>query len=91
MPKPTPEEMDTALKMAKQMRDKDIDPFFIAKALLNLNYRMAFLQEVLQAADRYVNMGMAERERSRLIRAIEKARDAEAYTAQTERSNFGLE
>ncbi len=91
MPKPTPEEMDTALNMAKQMRDKDIDPFYIAKALLNLNYRMEFLQEVLHAADRYVNMGMAERERTQLIRAIEKAKDAEAYTAHSERSSFGLE
>ena len=91
MPKPTPEEMETALNMAKQMRDRDIDPFFIAKALLNLNYRIEFLQEVLRTADRYINMGMSEQERSHLIRAIEKARSADDYTSHNERSRFGLE
>ena len=91
MSKPTPQEMETALKMAKQMRDKDIDPFFIAKALLNLNYRIEFLQEVLRTADRYINMGMSEQERSHLIRAIEKAKSADDYTSNNERSSFGLE
>ena len=91
MAKPTPEEMETALSMAKQMRDRDVDPFFIAKALLNLNYRFDALQEVLQAADRYVNMGMSEQERTRLIRAIDKAKDIESYTSHSARSSFGLE
>lgn len=91
MAKPTPEEMETALQMAKQMRDRDIDPFFIAKALLNLNYRIRYLEDVLNIADRYLNMGMSERERSRLIRAIEKARDIDSYTSHSERSSFGLE
>ena len=91
MPKPTEEELDAALKMAVQMREKNVDPFFIAKALLSHNYRIHYLEELLRAADRYLNMGMAERERTQLLRAIEKAKDAEFHTAQQERESFGLE
>lgn len=91
MAKPTEEELETALKMAAHMRDKDVDPFFIAKSLLSLNYRITQLENVMQAADRYVNMGMSESERTKLIRSIEKAKDIDSYTSQTSRSSFGLE
>jgi len=90
MAKPSEEEFETALKMAGQMRDKNIDPFFIAKSLLNLNYRIKYLEEILQVADRYINHGMSEQEKTRLIRTIEKVKDAESYTAGQERDNFGL-
>ncbi len=91
MAKPTEEELETALKMAAQMRDKNLDPFFIAKALLSHNYRMKYLEEILQAVDRYLNHGMSEQEHSRLLRAIEKAREIESYTSSQDRKCFGLE
>lgn len=91
MPKPTEEEVESALKMAIQMREKWVDPFFVAKTLLSHNYRIKYLEDVLRAADRYVNMGMSERERTHLLRAIEKAKDAESHTSQQERASFGLE
>lgn len=91
MSKPTEEELEAALKMAAQMRDKKIDPFFVAKSLLSHNYRIKYLQEILQAADRYINRGMSEQEKTRLIRTIEKVKDAESYTAGKGRDSFGLE
>lgn len=91
MSKPTEEELETALKMAAQMRDKKIDPFFIAKTLLSHNYRIKHLEEILRAADRYINHGMSEQERTRLIRSIEKAKDTESYTSGRKRDSFGLE
>ena len=91
MSKPTEEELNMALKMAAHMRDKDIDPFFIAKALLSLNYRMKYLEDIMKSADRYINHGMSEQERTKLIRSIEKAKDTESYTSGTERDSFGLE
>ncbi len=91
MSKPTEEELETALKMAAHMRDKKIDPFFIAKALLSHNYRIKYLEEILHAADRYINRGMAEHEKTHLIRTIEKIKDAESFTAGKERDSFGLE
>lgn len=91
MAKPSDEELDTALKMAIQMREKRMDPFFVGKVLLSHNYRLGYLEEVLKAADRYLNMGMAEKERTVLLKTIEKAKDAESHTAQQEREAFGLE
>lgn len=91
MAKPTDEELETALKMAAQMRDKKIDPFFIAKTLLSHHYRIKYLEETMRAADRYINHGMSEQEKTRLIRTIEKAKDAESYTSGKSRDSFGLE
>ena len=91
MSKPTDEELKKAIKMAIQMRERNLDPFNVAKSLLSHNYRMKHLEDVLQKADRYLNMGMAERERTQLIRAIEKAKDIESYTSQHQEESFGLE
>jgi hypothetical protein len=91
MSKPSEEELKTALKMAAQMRDKDIDPFFVAKTLLSHNYRIRYLEEIMKAADRYINHGMSEQEKTHLIRTIEKAKDAESFTASRGRDSFGLE
>ena len=90
MSKPTEEELQTALKMAAQMRDKNIDPFFIAKALLSHNYRIKYLEEILHAADRYINRGMSEQEKTHLIRTIDKIKDAESFTSGRGRDSFGL-
>jgi len=91
MSKPTEEELEAALKMAAQMRDKKIDPFFIAKSLLSHNYRIKYLEEILKSADRYINRGMSEQEKTHLIRTIEKAKDAESFTSGHRRDSFGLE
>lgn len=91
MAKPTDKELDSSIKMAIHMREKKIDPFFVAKTLLSHNYRIKYLEEVLRAADLYLNMGMSERERTKLLMAIEKAKDAESHTSQQERESFGLE
>jgi len=91
MSKPTEEELEMALKMAAEMRDSKTDSSFIAKALLNYNYRFKYLEEILHAADRYINQGMSEQEHMHLVRAIEKAKDVESFTSNEERSLFGLE
>ena len=90
MSKPSDKEIDSALKMAIQMRENEMDPFFLAKTLLSHNYRIGHLEKVLKAADRYLSMGMAERQRTELVKIIEKAKEAEFHTAQQERENMGL-
>jgi len=90
MAKPNDEELDTALHMAVQMREKQMDPFFVGKSLLSHNYRLKYLEDVLRVADRYLNMGMAERQRMELVKIIEKAKEAEYHTSQQERENMGL-
>lgn len=91
MSKPTELELNIALKTAVEMKEKDNDPDYLAKALLNHHYRIRYLEEVLQNADRYVNHGMAEHEHMKLLRSIEKAKQAEYQTAGVEHEDFGLE
>ena len=91
MPKPTDEELEIALKTAISMRENGDDPFNLAKCLLSHNFRIKHLEQVLAIADRYCNMGMAQRELTHLVRAIDKAKNAESYTSQTQEEIFGLE
>jgi hypothetical protein len=91
MPRPTDEELNTAIQKAIEMREENNDPFNLAKCLLSHNFRMKHLQEVLVLADRYMNMGMSDQERTFLISAIDKAKNVESYTAQEEQARFGLE
>ena len=91
MPKPTDEELEMAIKKAVEMRENNDDRYNLAKCLLSHNFRIKNLEAVLTIADRYCNMGMSERERTNLIRAIEKAKNLESYTSQKEQGRFGLE
>lgn len=91
MPKPSDEELEIALQKATEMRENNDDPFNMAKCLLSHNFRIKNLEDVLSIADRYCNMGMAQRELTHLIRAIDKAKNVESYTSQSEQERFGLE
>jgi hypothetical protein len=90
MGKPTEEELGEALKEAQRMREQGEDPHHVAKALLNLNYQSSFLSGVLQAAESYLQSGMAEREHTQLVKAIEKAREVDDLGAHRERPALGL-
>ena len=90
MGKPTEEELAAALKEAQRMREQGEDPHHVAKALLNLNYQGSFLRGVLQAAENYLNSGMAEREHTQLLKAIEKAREVDDLGGHRERPALGL-
>ena len=91
MSKPTDIELSLALQKARQMKEQGDDADFLAKTLLNHHYRLGYLEELLTAADRYMNHGMAEHERMALLRCIEKARQAEYRTAGEQHDSFGLE
>jgi hypothetical protein len=90
MSKPTDLELKVALTTAVEMKEQDKDPDFLAKSLLSHHYRIRYLEEVLQAADRYMNHGMAEHENMHLLRSIEKAKEAEDKTAGKDHEDFGL-
>ena len=89
--KPTDEELKLALRRAIIMKENDQDPDFLAKSLLNHHYRLGYLMEVLQAADRYLNHGMAEHEHTNLLRLINKANTAEEQVAKIDHYDFGLD
>lgn len=91
MSKPNSDELKTALRRAMIMKENNQDPDHLAKCLLNHHYRLTYLPEILFAADRYLNHGMAERERAQLLRLIEKAKQAEEHTAKLDHYDFGLD
>jgi hypothetical protein len=90
MGKPTEEELGEALKEAQRMREQGEDPHHVAKALLNLNYQSGILIGVLHAAENYLQSGMAEREHTELVIALDKAREADDLGAHRERPALGL-
>lgn len=91
MSKPSDSELETALRAVEKLKEHDNDTYFVAKSLLNLNYRMKYYEELLTSADRYMNHGQAEHERLHLLRAIEKVKEIEIRTANQDIENFGLE
>jgi len=91
MSKPTDIELKTALVAAATMKEHDKDPFFIAKALLNHNYRLKYYEDLLKSADRYMNHGQAEHERMKLLKCIEDIKDIESRISNRQSENFGLE
>ena len=90
MGKPTREQYEEALQEAGRMREHGEDPHFIAKSLLNLEYRYKYLERVLQAARRYLHSGQGIEEHRKLVRCIDDALEAESRTAGEEPEDFGL-
>ena len=91
MSKQTDLELKIALDKARSIKEQGVDEDFLAKALLNHHYRLGYLEEVLKLADRFMNHGMGDRERTELLRSIEKAKQAEYRTANEQHEDFGLE
>ena len=90
MSKPTPQQLEQALNTAKNMRESGNDPDYLAKSLLNCHYQASFLEQVLHAAERYINSGLGEREHTRLIQAINKARTVDEKSAKQAHQDLGL-
>lgn len=90
MSKPTDQELATALAFAQHMREQGKDPNFLAKSFLSHHYRIGYLQEVVQAVERFLRSGMAEDEHRRLLKLLEKVRLAEERTTQQNSDELGL-
>ena len=90
MSKPSSQELECALEKAKHMREMGEDPDFIAKSLLNCHYQFTYLEQVLHAAQHYINSGLGEREHTRLIQAINKAREVDEHSAKQSHQELGL-
>ena len=76
MGKPTTYELATALQHAAQLREQGEDIYFIAKSLLNLNFRLKYLEEVMDKTKLYLHSGEGAVEHALLVKAIEDAERA---------------
>lgn len=88
--KPTPEHIRAAIQAAEAMRERGEDPDHLAATLLYLKRHCERLEEVFLHAERYMSFGQDEGEHTRLVRALEAARRAEAREAGSEEQEFGL-
>lgn len=82
MGRPTKEEYELALTHAAQLREQGEDVYYIAKSLLNLNYRLKYLEDVLAKADLYLHSGEGAQEHAELVKAIEIAEEVSLAAGQ---------
>ena len=90
MGKPTPEELQTALTEAGHMREKDEDPHFLAKSILNMNFRIKILEKVHHSTALYLHSEQGTTEHTRLLQAIKEYESLDYRTEGKEDENFGL-
>lgn len=81
MGKPTAEQLEQALAQAVWLRENDVDEHFIGKSLLNHNYRLHLLEDVLAKAKYYLHSGHSAQAHRELLRAIDKAEAEDAVGA----------
>jgi len=77
MSRPTEQELQIALERAGWLRENSQDDCFLAKSLLNHNYRIKFLEKVLKATKIYLQSGNGAHELGDLLKAIEQAEKVE--------------
>lgn len=90
MGKPTEQELEEALGVAGRMRESGKDPHCVAKALLNLHYRIRYLERVQRAAEIYLRSGQGTREHRELLKAIEEAKAADLRSSGADVESTGL-
>lgn len=79
MGRPSKEELTEALAEAGRMREQGEDPHFVAKSLLNHDYRLKLYEQLYQVAEHYLRSGQGETEHSKLMKILEKIRSEERH------------
>ncbi len=89
--KPTDQEYGIALSTAELLHVEGRDPKFLGKALLYLDQRRAYLEQVLARADRFLVAGQDEHNHAQLLKSVFAAKRVDEHAAGTERVPFPLE
>lgn len=89
--KPTAEEYATALRTAEVLHVEARDPRHLGKAMLYLDQRRAYLEKVLELADRFLLTGQDEQTHALLLKAIHAAKRVEEHATGEARVPFPLE
>ncbi len=91
MGKPTQQQLEQALDAAILMREEGRDPYHVAKALLNSQYRLEHLEQVFKLTEHYLKSGQDEQNHARLIKAIEHYHQLEDRASPDDHLKFGLD
>lgn len=76
MGKPTDTELEHAIATAIGMRERGEDPDYLAKCLLNLNYRMQKMERLMAATKRYLHAGQSVTDHRALLQILAAAEEA---------------
>jgi CBS domain-containing protein len=89
--RPTAEERATAMRTAAVLHEEARDPRFLGKTLLYLEQRNAYVEKVLELADRFLLSGQDVHLHALLLKAIHAAKRAEEHASGQARVPFPLE
>jgi hypothetical protein len=89
--RPTDEEYATALRTAEVLHVEARDPRHLGKAMLYLDQRRAYLEKVLELADRFLRTGQDEHTHALLLKAIHAAKRTEEHATGQARVPFPLQ
>ncbi len=89
--KPTAEEYAVALRTAETLHVEARDPRFLGKAMRYLDQRRAYLEKVLELADRFLLTGQDEHVHALLLKAIHAAKKVEEHATGTAQVPFPLQ
>jgi hypothetical protein len=89
--RPTATEYAAALQTAQLLHVEARDPKFLGKSLLYLDQRRAYLEKVLERADRFLVAGQDEHNHAQLLKAVLAAKRAEEHATGATRVPFPLE
>ena len=89
--KPTPVEKATAMHTANVLHVEARDPRFLGKAMLYLEQRTAYLEKVMDLADRFLLTGQDVHVHALLLKAIHAAKRAEEHATGASKVPFPLE
>ena len=88
---PTAEERTVAMNTAEALHVEARDPRFLGKTMLYLEQRNAFLEKVMELADRFLRSGQDVHVHALLLKAVLAAKGAEEHATGQARVPFALE
>jgi len=89
--RPTAEERATSMRTAEVLHVEARDPRYLGKTMLYLEQRNAYLEKVLELADRFLLSGQDVHVHALLLKTIHSAKRAEEHAAGQARVPFPLE
>jgi len=89
--RPTDEERATAMRTAEVLHVEARDPRYLGKTMLYLEQRDAYLEKVLELADRFLLSGQDVHVHALLLKAIHAAKRAEEHASGQARVPFPME
>ena len=90
MSRPTETEIAAAMAEAQRLRAAGEDSHGLARVLIYLHHRNAYLSSVRDAVEHYLHSGQAEHEHALLVRALERAAAQQAREDDGDGENLGL-